>query len=77
MFIKKLNNQVFKKIRVALQLKDQEIIKIFKLRGVDVTRSYLKFVGLGEDNLEYRDLSDANLLAFLDGLIIYKRGLKE
>jgi uncharacterized protein YehS (DUF1456 family) len=68
------NNDIYKKIRVALHLTDQEIMKIFKLQNVEVTRSYLKFLGKAEDNPEFREISDKMLKAFLDGLIIYKRG---
>ncbi len=35
------NNDVFKKLRVALQLKDDEIIEILKLVDFEITKSEL------------------------------------
>jgi uncharacterized protein YehS (DUF1456 family) len=69
------NNDIYKKIKVALSLQDQDTLAIFYLVGIEKTRSFCKAINSSIDNRHFRPLSDADLDAFLDGLIIYKREL--
>ncbi len=71
------NNDVFKKLRVALQLKDDEIIEILKLVDFEITKSELGAFFRREDHPNYKNCGDQVMRNFLNGLIIYKRGKKE
>ncbi len=71
------NNDVFKKLRVALQLKDDEIIEILKLVDFEITKSELNAFFRREDHPNYKNCGDQVMRNFLNGLIIYKRGKKE
>ncbi|MEY3807456.1 MAG: hypothetical protein RI893_432 [Pseudomonadota bacterium] len=72
-----INNDVLRRLRYALELKDQTMIDIFALNDVEITRDELLPL-LKKDNEEgYLELDNKRLAQFLDGLIIYKRGKQE
>ncbi len=71
------NNDIFKKLRVALKLKDTDIIKILELVNFKVSESELNALFRNEDHPNYRPAGDQILRNFLDGLIIHLRGPKE
>ena len=71
------NNDIFKKLRVALQLRDDEIVNILKLVDFNITTSELSAFFRKEDNPNYKECGDQILRNFLNGLIIYLRGPKE
>jgi uncharacterized protein YehS (DUF1456 family) len=68
------NNDILKKLRVALELKDDDIIEILKLSDFAVTKSELGAIFRKEDHPNYMPCGDQLLRNFLNGLIIYKRG---
>lgn len=68
------NNDVMKKLRVALQLNDDEIVKILQLADFKITKSELGAIFRKEDHPNYKPCGDQILRNFLNGLIIYKRG---
>ena len=68
------NNDVMKKLRVALQLRNDEIIEIMKLVDFKVTESELGAIFRKEDHPKYKNCGDQFLRNFLNGLIIHKRG---
>ena len=68
------NNDILKKIRVALELRDEDIIEILKLSEFDVTKSELSALFRKEDHPNYKECGDQLLRNFLNGLIIHKRG---
>ncbi len=70
------NNDIFKKLRVALKLKDDDIIKILKLVDFEISKTELSAVFRNEDHPNYKQCGDQLLRNFLNGLIIYKRGPK-
>ena len=70
------NNDILKKIRVALELKDEDIIHILKLSDFDITKSELNALFRKEDHPNYKPCGDQLLRNFLNGLITYKRGPK-
>ncbi|MBN8697232.1 MAG: DUF1456 family protein [Bacteroidetes bacterium] len=70
------NNDILKKIRVALELKDEDIIKILKLSEFDMTKSELNALFRKPDHPNYKECGDQLLRNFLNGLITYKRGPK-
>lgn len=68
------NNDILKKIRVALELKDEDVIKILKLADFEVSKSELNALYRKPGQPNYKECGDQLLRNFLDGLIIYKRG---
>jgi uncharacterized protein YehS (DUF1456 family) len=68
------NNDILKKLRVALELKDDDIIHILKLVDFNVTKSELGALFRKDDHPNYKKCGDQFLRNFLNGLVIYKRG---
>ncbi len=68
------NNDILKKLRVALSLRNDDIIEILKLVEFDITRGALGDLFRNEDHPGYVEAGDQILRNFLNGLIIYKRG---
>ncbi len=68
------NNDILKKLRVALQLKDEDIIKILKLADFEISKSELNALFRNPTHPNYKECGDQLLRNFLNGLIIYKRG---
>ena len=71
------NNDIFKKLRVALFLKDEDIIDIFKLVDFEVSKAELGAIFRSPDSSGYKNCGDQFLRNFLNGLVIYKRGAKD
>lgn len=71
------NNDVLRRLRYILNIKDTKIIKILALVDYQVPLprvvSWLK----KDDDEDFTECSDKDMLAFLDGLIIEKRGKRE
>ena len=68
------NNDIMKKLRVALKLKDTDIIDILKLAEFETTPSELSAIFRKEDHPNFMPCGDQILRRFLDGLIIRHRG---
>jgi uncharacterized protein YehS (DUF1456 family) len=68
------NNDILKKLRVALKLRDDEIIKILALVDYKITASELGALFRKEDHPHYMECGDQILRNFLNGLIIHMRG---
>ena len=71
------NNDIMKKLRVALKLKDTDIIDILKLAEFETTPSELSAIFRKEDHPNYMACGDQILRRFLDGLILRNRGKME
>ena len=63
-----------KKLRVALKLRDDEIVKILKLVDFDISKGELGAIFRSEDHPNYVKCGDQILRNFLNGLIIHLRG---
>jgi uncharacterized protein YehS (DUF1456 family) len=68
------NNDILKKLRVALHLRDDEIVKILALVDFRITTTELGAFFRKEDHPNYKDCGDQVLRNFLNGLIIHLRG---
>lgn len=68
------NNDILKKLRIALKLRDEDIIEILKLVDFQVSKSELSALFRAEDHPNYKECGDQLLRNFLNGLIIYERG---
>ncbi len=71
------NNDIIKKLRVALKLRDDDIIEILELVDYQIGKSELGAFFRNEDHPKYVELQDQILRNFLNGLVIYKRGTME
>lgn len=71
------NNDVLRRVRYALSLNDNKLIKIWSLGGKEVQREDISVFFSKEDDENYKETSDEMLNAFLDGLITFKRGPKD
>ena len=68
------NNDILKKLRVALKMRDDDIVKVLALVDFEISKSELGAFFRSEDHPKYMDCQDQILRNFLNGLIIYKRG---
>ena len=68
------NNDILKKLRVALKLRDDDIIEILKLVDFKVSKSELGALFRNEDHPHFMLCGDQLLRNFLNGLIIHMRG---
>ncbi|MFB9058120.1 DUF1456 family protein [Mariniflexile ostreae] len=68
------NNDIFKKLRVALKLRDDDIVKILELVDFRITTSELGAFFRKEDHPKYMECGDQILRNFLNGLVIHLRG---
>lgn len=71
------NNDILKKLRVALQLRDDQIVEILQLVDFRVSKGEVGNFFRNEDHPKYVECQDQILRNFLNGLVIYLRGTKE
>lgn len=71
------NNDIFKKLRVALQLRDDQIVEILKLVDFRISKGELGNFFRDEKHPKYMECGDQILRNFLNGLVIHLRGTKE
>ena len=71
------NNDILKKLRVALKMRDDDIVKVLSLVDFKISKSELGAFFRSEDHPKYMDCQDQILRNFLNGLIIHKRGPRE
>jgi uncharacterized protein YehS (DUF1456 family) len=72
-----INNDVLRRVRYALELKDQTMIEIFALSETEISRDELLKILKKDNEEDFVPLDNKLLGSFLDGLIIYKRGKQE
>ena len=70
------NNDILKKLRVALHLRNDEIIDILALVDFRMTATELGALFRADDHPNFKPCGDQILRNFLNGLIIHKRGVK-
>jgi uncharacterized protein YehS (DUF1456 family) len=71
------NNDILKKLRVALELNNEEIIKILGLVNFKIGKSELGDMFRSNDHPNFKACGDQILRNFLNGLVIYKRGPRD
>ena len=71
------NNDIFKKLRVALQLRDDQILEIMELVDFRISKGEIGNIFRAEDHSDFMLCGDQILRNFLNGLIIHLRGTKE
>ena len=68
------NNDIFKKLRVAHKLRDEDIVNILKLVDFRISKSELGAFFRNENHPKYMECGDQVLRNFLNGLVIHLRG---
>ena len=71
------NNDIFKKLRVALMLRDDQIVEILELVDFRITKSELGAFFRDEKHENFMECGDQVLRNFLNGLVIHLRGTNE
>ncbi|WP_395059808.1 DUF1456 family protein [Flavobacterium sp.] len=71
------NNDIFKKLRVALMLRDDQIVEILELVDFRISKSEIGAFFRDEKHENYVECGDQILRNFLNGLVIHLRGTKE
>ncbi|MCK5786350.1 MAG: DUF1456 family protein [Candidatus Sabulitectum sp.] len=72
-----LNNDVFRRVRYALDLSDSKMVDIFKLAGEQFTVAQISQWLAREDDPGFEKCRNAQFSAFLNGLIVDLRGPRE
>ncbi|WP_394348520.1 YehS family protein [Litoribacter populi] len=68
------NNQVFRKLKIALELKDEHILEILMLADFRFSKHELSALFRKPTQSQYRDCKDQVLRNFLRGLQVKLRG---
>ena len=68
------NNDVLRSIRYMLDLSEPKIVEILKLSDVLIERDDIRDFLRNEDDEHYLACTDEQIIAFLNGFIIFKRG---
>jgi uncharacterized protein YehS (DUF1456 family) len=71
------NNDIMKKLRVALHLRDDDIIAILKLVDFKISKAELGALFRKDDHPNFMPCGDQFLRNFLNGLVIHMRGKRE
>lgn len=71
------NNDILRRIRYAFDLKDSEVIDIFALAEFKATEQQVTTWLRKEEDAYFRELTDRELAAFLNGFINLKRGKRD
>ena len=68
-----LNNILLRKLRIGLSFKSYDMIKIFKLGGVEISEGELSALFRSEDHKNYKECGDKYIRVFLKGLTEFYR----
>ena len=70
------NNQILKKLSIALNLRHEDVREVLHLGGHDLSTSQTGARMVNPNNKNFKAFGDDELEAFLNGLITYSRGPK-
>jgi len=68
------NNAILKKLRIALDLKEDDMLAVMGLAGVIISKSELSALFRNKDHKHFKECGDQFLRNFLQGLTVQKRG---
>lgn len=71
------NNDILKKLRVALKMRDDDIVEVLALVDFRISKGEVGNFCRSEEHPKFVKLKDQVLRNFLNGLVIYKRGPRE
>ena len=72
-----INNDILRRLRYALKLNDEKLLDIFKSMDVKISQFQLTKYMMKEDDKGFELCPNQTIVAFLDGLIIFYRGVQE
>lgn len=72
-----LNNDILRRIRYTFDLEDSQMIKIFGLADLEVTRAQISDWLKKDEDEDYKAINDKTFATFLNGFINFKRGKRE
>ena len=67
------NNAILKKLRIALNFKEEDMLQMFVLSKFSITKTELSALFRKRDNKNYKVCGDQILRKFLQGITIYYR----
>lgn len=67
------NNDIFKKLRIAFDMKDIDIMETLKLADFEVTKSELNALFRSNNHRNFKPCGDQLLRKFLEGIIIREK----
>jgi uncharacterized protein YehS (DUF1456 family) len=70
------NNAILKKLRIALDLKEEDMLSVMKLADVVLSKSELSALFRNKEHKHYKECGDQFLRNFLQGLTVRNRGGK-
>jgi len=79
------NNDILIRLRYALDIRDKDMVEIFKLGGIEVTRDEIRKIltkskdeyyedEVNEESEDQMKCNDKKLESFLNGFVTFKRG---
>ncbi len=68
------NNAMLKKLRIALDLKEDDLVGIFKLAGIVMTKHELTALFRKPGHKHYKECSDQLLRGFIKGIALRPKG---
>ncbi len=71
------NNELFKRLRYALQIDDPTAMRILKLGGLKSTIEQVSAWRLNDDEADFKGCPNEVISAFLAGYIVERRGVQE
>lgn len=71
------NNIILKKLRIALEYKSEDMLKVFKLGGVEMSEHELSALFRKKDHKNYKECGDKYIRVFLKGLVTLYRGERD
>ncbi|MFT4761441.1 MAG: hypothetical protein ACI9XO_004028 [Paraglaciecola sp.] len=71
------NNDIFRRLRYTFDWKDSQVIALFALADLEVTREEISNWLKKEEDEDFKSLHDIKLATFLNGFINLKRGKRE
>ena len=71
------NNAILKKLRIALDLKEEDMLALMQLAGVKITKSELGALFRNKGHKNYKECGNQFLRNFLNGLTLRNRKIVE
>ena len=71
------NNIIFRKLKIALNLRDDDILALFKLADLEVSKHEISALFRKPEQIQYRECKDQFLRNFIYGMQLKHRGDKK
>jgi len=68
------NNTILKKLRIALDLKEEDLVGIFNLGGIPMTKHEITALFRKEGHKHYKECDDRLLRCFMKGVALNRKG---